>query len=72
MKKSFAVVIAITALIIGSGMSYSKKPEKYKEVAVSNGGSISGAILFKGNIPDAISITSWKQTSVSSGILTTR
>ena len=39
MKKSFVVVIAITALIIGSGMSYANKPEKYKEVEVSNGGS---------------------------------
>ena len=54
MKKSFAVVIAITALIIGSGMSYAKKPEIYKEIEVSNGGSISGAILFMGNVPDPI------------------
>lgn len=46
-----AIATVITLTLVGNAQA---KKSKYQEVQVSNGGSISGSVLFKGNVPAPI------------------
>ncbi|MBT5549279.1 MAG: carboxypeptidase regulatory-like domain-containing protein [Nitrospina sp.] len=53
MKKLNLIAITTVITLALAGNAYAKKA-KYEEVEVSKGGSVSGSVLFKGNVPAPI------------------